>query len=341
MSRTAFVLGASGQVGTAVIPALLADGWQVRVGSRSPHEWPDGVEGVRVDRNDDAELAAAIGEADAVVDCIAYTEHHARQLASLAGSIGSAIVLSTVSVYADAAGRTLDEATGANDFPDYPVPVRESQVRTVASDATYSTRKVAVENVLREAEIPVTILRPGAIYGPGSVHPRELWFVKRALDDRPIQILNWGGHSRFHISNAANIAELVRLAAANPARRELNAVDAEAPTTSEIGAIFNELLDHHPREILISGYAVEGTTPLGDTPWSVPKPFVMDMTAAAEQLGYSPVATLAGSAPALVEWIRSTIAERSWQEAFPAFLRANGEAAFDYAAEDEWFAEQD
>ena len=336
MTRTAFVLGASGQVGTAVIPALLADGWHVKAGSRSPHEWPDDVEAVQVDRNDDAALAAAIGEADAVVDCIAYTEHHARQLASLAGSIGSAIVLSTVSVYADDAGRTLDEATGADDFPDYPVPVRESQVRTVASDATYSTRKVAVEDLLRGAEFPVTVLRPGAIYGPGSVHPRELWFIKRALDHRPIQILNWGGHSRFHISNAANIAELVRLAAANPAARVLNAVDAEAPSTSEIGAVINEHLGHRAREVVISG-----ASPIGDTPWSVPKPFVMSMAAAAEELGYSPVATFSDTVPTLVESIEAALATAPWQEAFPVFLRANGEAAFDYVAEDEWFAEQD
>ena len=69
------------------------------------------------------------------------------------------------------------------------------------------------------ATLPVTVLRPGAITGPGSVHPRELWFVQRALDDRPVQFLAHKRRSRFHTSSTPNIAELVRLAADRPGTR--------------------------------------------------------------------------------------------------------------------------
>lgn len=336
MAKTAFVLGASGQVGEAVIPALLQDGWTVRAGSRSAHAWPDTVEGVRVDRDDDEAFDAAIGDGvDVLVDCVAYTAAHARQIRVAGDRIGSAIVLSSVSVYADDLGRTLDEATGVDDFPRLPNPVSESQPRTRPDSDTYSSRKAAMEDVLLsdDVTVPVTVLRPGTIYGPGSVHPREYWFIKRALDRRPVQLLNWAGLSQFSMSNSRNIAELARLAASSPRRRILNAVDDRALTTAEIAAITNACLDHHPTPFLLDGDSV-----LGATPWSVPasRPIIASMAAAATELGYRPVASYADTVPDLVTRIVDTIAGGDWASAYPVFLRANGRAAFDYAAEDAW-----
>lgn len=42
MESTVLVLGASGQVGTAVVGAFLRDGWRVRAGARRRHLWPEG-----------------------------------------------------------------------------------------------------------------------------------------------------------------------------------------------------------------------------------------------------------------------------------------------------------
>ena len=165
------VLGASGQIGAAVMTALLVDGWQVRAGARTLHSWPAGVEGVVVDRTSDADLGAALsGGVDVLVDCVAYDDTHARQLLTVAGNLGSAIVISSVSVYADRAGRTLDEATGVEDFPVLPVPIPETQATVPAGPTTYSTRKAAVERLLLDAggTLPVTVLRPGAITGAGE-----------------------------------------------------------------------------------------------------------------------------------------------------------------------------
>lgn len=257
VNETALVLGASGQVGAAVMAALQRDGWLVRADARSRHRWPEGVTGVVVNREDDVSLAGAIGSGvDLLVDCVAYDKVHARQITALAGSVGSAVVLSSVSVYADERGRTLDEATGPDDFPVLPVPVGEDQATVPPGPATYSTRKAAMEQVLLNAEagLPVTVLRPGAISGPGSVHPRELWFAKRALDRRPVQILAYQGRSQFHTTSTPNLAELVRLAAAHPGPRVLNAVDPQAPTTAQIGAAVNAVLGHHPRESCLRGH---------------------------------------------------------------------------------------
>jgi Male sterility protein len=180
-----------------------------------------------VDRQDDASLVAAVGDGcDVVVDCVAFDEVHARQIVGLAGLVGSAVVLSSVGVYADARGRTLDEATNEEDFPVFgDDPDTERQTTVAPGPSTYSTRKFAMEQVLLEAELPVTVLRPGTITGPHSAHPRELWFVQRALDHRPVQILAHQGRSQFHTCSTPNLAELVRLAARSPGSRVLNAVD--------------------------------------------------------------------------------------------------------------------
>lgn len=181
--------------------------------------------------------------------------------------------------------------------------------------------------------LPVTILRPGAVYGVGSVHPREYWFIKRALDQRPVQLLNWGGLSLFSMSNSRNIAELVRLAANSPRRRVLNAVDDDPLTTGQIASITNTYLDHHPVEYLLDRHST-----LGETPWSVPatKPLIGSTTAAEKELGYRSVATYADSLPEMVERIVETIGDDDWANAYPMFLRANGREAFDYKAEDSW-----
>lgn len=340
MTKTALVLGHSGQIGAAVIPALLGDGWDVTAASRTGSIGAGSAAGAArtlfVDRSDDRSFAAALGRGfDLLVDCVAFTASHGRQILRAHGDLGSAVVFSSVSVYADAAGRTLDEATDPDTFPTMPMPLAETQRRTRAGSRTYSAHKVALEDALlaADAPVPVTVLRPGAIYGPYSAHPRELWFVKRALDRRQVQLLNWEGTSRFQRSSVRNIAELVRLAAARPGRRVLHAVDDEAPSTAELADLINQLLRHAPREFFLPGGAE-----LGRTPWSVPRPFVASMAAARSELGYRAVADPAQAMQETVVWIAAELGRHTgdWRAAFPGFLAANGPSAFDYAAEDAW-----
>jgi hypothetical protein len=54
--------------------------------------------------------------------------------------VGALVVVSSASVYRDAAGRTLDEAA-ASGFPELPVPIPETQPTVEPGAATYSTRK--------------------------------------------------------------------------------------------------------------------------------------------------------------------------------------------------------
>lgn len=139
MSR-AFVLGGTGQVGHAVTRRLLQEGWEVTVASRSGRRVEDAA-GVAVDRTEPDALAAALGDGvDLLLDCVCYDQEHAEQLLGVRDQVGRFVVLSSLSVYADDQGQSLDEARTPEEFPDFPVPVTEQQPTVPPGPATYSTR---------------------------------------------------------------------------------------------------------------------------------------------------------------------------------------------------------
>ncbi|WP_436949228.1 NAD-dependent epimerase/dehydratase family protein [Streptomyces sp. SudanB52_2052] len=338
--RRAVVIGAGGQIGRPAVAALARDGWEVTAASRgggSAGDWPDGVRTERLDREDDAALAALIGDGcDLVVDVVAYGARHARQLTALADRIGSAVVVSTVSVYEDGKGRGFDTMEEPDGFPEYPVPIGEDQPTVPPGDATYSTGKAALEHELLAAgdRLPTTLLRAGAIHGPRSPLPRELYFVKRNLDGRRRRVVAHRGESLFHTAAARNIAELIRLAAARPGSRALNACDPQPPTVSEIGAAIDAVMGVETETVLVDGPAPAPS--VGRTPWSTPRPVVCDMSSAERELGYRPVVSYADSLPETVDWLTRRLSAQDWREAFPALARVYPDL-FDYAAEDAWF----
>lgn len=335
----AFILGGTGQIGYAAAWALADAGWQVKIAGRRKDPaalWPRdlGIEGVTVDRADTESLGTALGNGcDVLVDCVAYAPEHAHQLLGFASRVGSAIVISSISVYADAAGRNFEDEDGQ--WPCLPVGFNEGQPTISASSDSYGGRKIALERTLLGAGVlPVTILRPGAIYGPHSHYPREWYFVKRALDGRPYRILSYRGESRFHTTAAVNLAEVIRLAAQCPGTRILNAADPDPPTVLEIADAISAAVGHHAENVLIAGAPPESA--IGSTPWSVPVPVVMDMSRAAAELGYRPRAGYADLIGSAVQWMVDVTAGRDWRDVFPYFYANQGEEAFDYDTEDEW-----
>ncbi|MFI8965862.1 NAD-dependent epimerase/dehydratase family protein [Streptomyces sp. NPDC053493] len=336
----AFVLGATGQVGRAAVRALVADGWEVTAASRRggrDERWPAEVRSVAVDRDEDGALARALGAGtDVLVDIVAYDAGHGRQLTGLADRIGSAVVISSGAVYQDDQGRNFDTQDEPDGFPRYPVPIPETLQTVAPGPRTYGTRKVALELELLKADekLPTTVLRAGAIHGTHCPGPRELWFVKRALDGRPVRVLAEGGRSRFHPVHVDNIAELIRLAAAAPGPRVLNAGDPQAPTVAEIGAAIDAVMGVKSETVLIEGAPV-GT--VGLTPWTAAHPVVYDMSAAERELGYRPVVGYEESLPETVEWLAARVTGREWREVFPNLAKYQVDF-FDYAAEDAWLA---
>jgi nucleoside-diphosphate-sugar epimerase len=323
----AVLIGGTGMIGRAAARALVADGWEVVAVSRAG-TLPDGlaelgVEAAVADREDDAQLRAALGAgADVVLDTVAFTREHGKQLNGLAGLAGSLVVISSASVYADDDGRTLDEANDEGDFPRMPVPIPETQRTAEPGDETYSTRKAELEQTLLAGPVPATLVRPCAIHGPGAKLPRELFFVKRARDGRREVALAWKGDSRFHTTSVANLAELIRLAAAQPASRTLNAGDPDPPTTLEICGAIGRALDHEFEPVLLAEDAF-------DNPWAVPRAFVVSMEAAERELGYRPLTTYPEAVRETCAWVVGELDQgRSWEGTYL-------EAMLDYDAEDE------
>lgn len=337
MAKRAFIIGGSGQIGRAIGARLLQDGWEVTLSSRGARENPTdlialGARTVVLDRNQPGELARSLKDgADAVIDTVAYDEGHADQLLQVESSVGQFVVISSASVYRDEAGRTLDEARD-NGFPDLPDPMTEQQATVEPGPKTYSTRKVAMERrFLDHGQRPVTVLRPCAIHGRYSHHPREWWFVKRMLDGRRTIPLLFGGQSRFHTTAAANIAEVTAVALRHPQTRVLNIADPTAPTVREIGSVIADAMQWDGQFVPLDIGAPSPGSPVGWTPWSVPAPFTVS-TDAAQRLGYTPATDYAQAAPRICEWLRGQKTD-GWQERFPV-LAAYQRPLFDYEAED-------
>jgi len=335
---TALLIGGSGQIGRAAVPALVADGWDVRVLTRDAGHGAQaaawGAEPVVGDRHDADALDRALGTGtDVLVDVVAYDDTDAAPLLARRDRIGSAVVVSSAAVYVDADGDGFE----TEEWGTFPVPVTEDQPTVEAGRSSYATGKLALERAwLAADDVPTTVLRPGAIHGPGCRQPREWTFVKRWLDGRDVRVLAYDGESRFHTTSTLVLAELVRLAAARPGHRVLNAVDPEALTVAEIGEAVDDALGARTRTVTVAGPPVDD---VGLTPWCVPRPMVLDMALAARSLGYVAPGGYAQTVRPAVEWLVERARAGDWRAAFPGFARMEAMGDFfPYAAEDRFLS---
>lgn len=333
--KKAFVLGGTGFIGQHIVRRLLGSGWDVTMGSRGEAGIPRDLEGVRhvtVDRSIADGLSSAANKGfDVLVDVIPYEIADAERLLELRDEVGSIVAISSASVYSDDAGDSLDEATGIDDFPRVPVPIGETQPRVGPGEDSYSTRKAGIEDILlNQVELPVTVLRPCAIYGPDAKHCREWYFVKRVLDRRSRIVLAHEGQSVFHTTSVHNLAELVRLASERPGSRALNCGDPDPPSVREIASSIANAMEHEWDEVLIP--TAQSQQPFLGNPWGVPRPWILDMSLAEQELGYVAATSFK---EAIGEAVSSIVArardrgEHAFSDAIPYLPRA-----FDYVSED-------
>lgn len=323
MARSVAIIGA-GQIGYAAAGAFANRGWDVTIYARSKPKW--------FRRGLHRFSAYRVGEctppsADVVFDTIAFDDMDVARYDP--SDVGRLIAISSASVYCDDAGRTLDEAQ-TNGWPDFGGAVTEDQATVPPGPATYSTRKVRMEDKARELfGDRATVFRPCAIYGAHSRHPREWWFIKRYLDGRPRIPLMDGGASRFQTTDADDIGYAGVLAAERALGGIFNIADEDSPSVLEIGVALSHSFQPLPEFVSAPG---DGT--VGRTPWSVGKPFMVSAKKLVkagfeDQINYG-----AGVLPAS-GWLRE-LNPKDWRAAFPV-LAGYPYDHFDYAAEDEFF----
>ena len=172
------VIGATGHIGTYLVPRLVRAGHEVTAlsrGKREPyHASPEWKKVTRVAVDRDAEDAdgtfgariAALSP-DVVIDLVCFTADSARQLVeALRPSRPLLVHCGTIWVHG----------------PALRVPVTEDEPRTAYGD--YGTGKMEIEALLlRETMaggVPTVILHPGHISGPGwPVSPRPATWTPR------------------------------------------------------------------------------------------------------------------------------------------------------------------
>jgi nucleoside-diphosphate-sugar epimerase len=288
----------------------------------------------RVERDDPAELAAAVGDGcDLLVDCVCYTAAQARLVLPLIRNTRSTVMISSKAVYVDDEGNHVNSATA----PRLPGPVTERQATMSPGDMPYDSRegyganKVAAEHVLLDSGLPVTVLRASKAHGEGAAPPREWYFVKRALDRRPAVLLAGRGAGADHPSAAVNIAALVEVVARRPGRRILNAADPDTPDGLAISRVIAALTGHVRHEVRLDD---DAPPHLGRHPWHHLPPIVLD-TRAALALGYQPVGDYATTVADEVTWLLDRAAQHpGWTP--PGIDEDLVSRWFDYAAEDAW-----
>jgi uncharacterized protein YbjT (DUF2867 family) len=171
MRMTVFVTGATGYLGRALIPVLLAHGHRVKALTRraSATRVPAGAEIVVGDALDAATFADAVAPADTLVHLIG-TPHPSPAKAASFQSVDLRSV-ETMLVAARAAQiRHLIYVSVAQ-----PAPVMHS----------YIAVRQAGEAQIRASGIPATILRPWYVLGPGHRWPALLRPVYAVLQHIP------------------------------------------------------------------------------------------------------------------------------------------------------------
>jgi nucleoside-diphosphate-sugar epimerase len=181
------------------------------------------------------EVAAAIGQTDALLVSAAPAEHGDPVLATFGQQIANAprlrsvVLLSTLGVYADSAGAWIDET--AEIVPDC---ARRGRARV---DAERSWQVLGARRGL-----PVAILRLGGIYGPGRNG------MVRVLRGTAQRIIKPG-----HVSNRVHVYDIAQAIDAAFARRAdgiFNVVDDEpAPPSDQITEAANLIGIEPPPEI--------------------------------------------------------------------------------------------
>lgn len=219
------IIGGTSFIGPRVVRKLLDGGHDVTVFHRGETR-SESLPEVREILGDRHELSSFSPDfkrlsPDVVLDMILFTEEEARAATqTFKGIAGRYVMPSSMDVYR-AYGRLLKLEEGAPD----PVPfTEEGPVRQALypyrarakdkSERAYNYEKILAERVvMSEPDLPATVLRLAAIYGPDDKQHRLFPYLKPMMDERPFIMLE-ERKSRWLWSRGfvENVADAIALA---------------------------------------------------------------------------------------------------------------------------------
>jgi nucleoside-diphosphate-sugar epimerase len=212
------VIGATGHIGSYLVPRLVAAGHEVVAisrGERLPYRehpaWQDvvRVHADRVAEDADGTFGGRLADMhpDAVVDLVCFSQSSAEQLVeALAPEKCYLLHCGTIWVHG----------------PATEVPVGEGAARRPFGE--YGVQKAAIESFLlgeaRRGTLPCTVLHPGHIVGPGwaPVNPAgnfNLNVFERLANEEELVLANFGMETVHHV-HADDVAQAFALALEHP-----------------------------------------------------------------------------------------------------------------------------
>jgi UDP-glucose 4-epimerase len=254
MSRRVLVTGGAGFIGSHIVEALLAQGWEVEVlDNLSAGSQANLLLGVPLHRGDvrsPQALGRLKGRFEAVVHCAGQT--------SVAFSVHrpdldwQVNVLGTANLLLWAAARKVSRfvflSSGGAIYGKTPKPACEDNPPRPLSP--YGRHKLLAEILVRASGLPHALLRPANVYGPrqragaeGGVVPI---FLERLLVGRQLEVHGDGLQQRDFV-HAADVAAAAALALRWPQDVTWNVATGRAVTVLELAHLLAGLLGLEPR----------------------------------------------------------------------------------------------
>lgn len=286
MPRRILFIGGTGPLGQAAVPRLLEAGHEVALVHTGRHE-AAGLEELEHLHGERAELLAPGGPAESwraevLIDTFAggATAAKAQELAALAerSEARQVVAVSSIDVYRHCADAGVDDYPPA-DLARDPLPLPEDAPMRGETNRRHDN--VAMEAGLGGAD-RLTILRPGAIYGPYANErvTREWYLVGRVARGERRLPLPDGGTQLFHRVALDRVGRAVAAAvdSASEGRFAANVADPRDFTYGALAAVVAERLEWEWEIEPVSWAA-------GDHPWNVRQPVIADTTRLRETLG--------------------------------------------------------
>lgn len=328
------IIGGTRFIGSYVARALDSAGQQVTLFHRgqTAAELPSRINHITGERGDLRAFADEFKQLapQVVLDMICYNEQEAQALMqTLRGLTARVVVTSSMDVYSAYGG-----LLGLEAGPPATVPFNEdAPLRTALypyrggskepDEFAFNYEKILVERVVMgDAQLPGTILRLPAVYGPGDQAHRPFEYLKRIADGRRVILLGkrqaqW----RWTRGYVENVADAIALAVIDERAtgRIYNVGEARALNEAEWARAIGEAAGW-PGEVV--------TMPDAELPAHLRAPYHWehhldgDTTRIREELGYAERIASRDARAATIAWERTNPPEKIDAE------------RFDYAAED-------